>query len=57
MLKLQRLLADQGMYDGRFDGRYGRAVERAVTDFQMESGVYGDPWGVYGPATRRALEG
>ncbi|MFF4367179.1 peptidoglycan-binding protein [Streptomyces sp. NPDC001594] len=57
VLKLQRLLADQGMYNGRFDGRYGRSVERAVEDFQMEFGVYGDPWGVYGPATRRALEG
>ncbi len=37
--------------------RYGRSVERAVTDFQMEYGVYEDDWGVYGPATRRALEG
>ncbi|MEU8434575.1 peptidoglycan-binding domain-containing protein [Streptomyces sp. NPDC029216] len=57
VLKLQRLLSDQGLYDGRFDGRYGRAVERAVEDFQVEYGVYEDPWGVYGPATRRALEG
>ncbi|MFJ8163407.1 peptidoglycan-binding protein [Streptomyces sp. NPDC096136] len=57
VLKLQRLLAEQGMYDGRFDSRYGRSVERAVTDFQIEYGVREDPWGVYGPATRRALEG
>ncbi|MET8749095.1 peptidoglycan-binding domain-containing protein [Streptomyces sp. NPDC004667] len=55
--KLQRLLADQGLYRGRFDGRYGRSVERAVDDFQFYNDVRGDPSGVYGPATRRALEG
>ncbi|MCX5197048.1 peptidoglycan-binding protein [Streptomyces sp. NBC_00249] len=57
MLKLQRLLSEQGLYRGRFDSKFGRSVESAVEDFQMESGVYEDPWGVYGPATRRALEG
>ncbi|MFG2617735.1 peptidoglycan-binding protein [Streptomyces sp. NPDC048507] len=55
--KLQRLLASQGYYRGRVDGRYGRSVERAVEDFQYYNGVYEDPRGVYGPATRRALEG
>lgn len=55
--KLQRLLADQGLYRGRFDGRYGHSVERAVDDFQFYNDVEGDPPGVYGPATRRALEG
>ncbi|MEU3724403.1 peptidoglycan-binding protein [Streptomyces sp. NPDC031705] len=55
--KLQRLLAEQDLYRGRFDGRYGRGVERAVADFQMEQGVFEDEFGVYGPATRRALEG
>ncbi|MEU8459935.1 peptidoglycan-binding domain-containing protein [Streptomyces sp. NPDC029003] len=55
--KLQRLLASQGYYRGRVDGRYGRSVEHAVEDFQYYNGVYEDPRGVYGPATRRALEG
>ncbi|WP_125605617.1 peptidoglycan-binding protein [Streptomyces sp. WAC07061] len=55
--KLQRLLAERGMYRGRVDGRYGRSVEGAVASFQMEHDVYDDEFGVYGPATRRALEG
>ncbi|MFE2268119.1 peptidoglycan-binding protein [Streptomyces lavendulae] len=55
--KLQRLLAAQGLYRGRFDGRYGHSVERAVDDFQFYNDINEDPPGVYGPATRRALEG
>ncbi|RST03408.1 peptidoglycan-binding protein [Streptomyces sp. WAC07149] len=55
--KLQRLLSERGMYRGRVDGRYGRSVEGAVASFQMEHDVYDDEFGVYGPATRRALEG
>ncbi|UQX00986.1 peptidoglycan-binding domain-containing protein [Streptomyces sp. RerS4] len=55
--ELQRLLADRGLYRGRQDGRFGRSTRSAVEDFQLESEVYEDPWGVYGPATRRALEG
>ncbi|MEU9033089.1 peptidoglycan-binding domain-containing protein [Streptomyces sp. NPDC048383] len=55
--KLQRLLAEQGLYRGRLDGKFGRSVRSAVQDLQMEFGIYDDPWGVYGPATRRALEG
>lgn len=55
--KLQRLLAAQGIYRGRYDGRYGARTESAVSTFQAYNGIYEDPWGVYGPATRRALEG
>ncbi|MFD8981037.1 peptidoglycan-binding protein [Streptomyces sp. NPDC059564] len=55
--KLQRLLADQGLYRGRFDGKYGRSVEHAVMEFQLDYDIEDDPLGVYGPATRRALEG
>ncbi|MGW0395727.1 peptidoglycan-binding domain-containing protein [Streptomyces sp. NPDC003042] len=57
MEKLQRLLAERGLYRGKFDGKFSRYVRSAVEDFQIESGLYEDPWGVYGPATRRALEG
>ncbi|MCY0925804.1 peptidoglycan-binding protein [Streptomyces sp. H27-H1] len=55
--KLQRLLAAQGIYHGKFDGRYGSRTESAVSTFQAYNGIDEDPWGVYGPATRRALEG
>lgn len=55
--KLQRLLAAQGIYRGRYDGRYGARTESAVSTFQAYNGIDEDPWGVYGPATRRALEG
>ncbi|MGW6970792.1 peptidoglycan-binding protein [Streptomyces sp. NPDC054952] len=55
--KLQQLLSGQGLYRGRVDGRYGRSVENAVSEFQWYNDIQGDPWGVYGPATRRALEG
>ncbi|MFD6874702.1 MULTISPECIES: peptidoglycan-binding protein [unclassified Streptomyces] len=55
--KLQRLLAEQGLYRGRLDGRFGRSVRSAVEDLQIEFGIHDDPWGVYGLATRRALEG
>ncbi|MFE9562367.1 peptidoglycan-binding protein [Streptomyces sp. NPDC006487] len=55
--KLQRLLAAQGIYRGKYDGRYGARTESAVSTFQAYNGIDEDPWGVYGPATRRALEG
>ncbi|MCM1971992.1 peptidoglycan-binding protein [Streptomyces sp. G1] len=57
MEKLQRLLAAQGIYHGKYDGRYGARTESAVSTFQAYNGIDEDPWGVYGPATRRALEG
>ncbi|MFZ3469963.1 peptidoglycan-binding domain-containing protein [Streptomyces sp. 4.24] len=55
--KLQRLLAARGVYSGKFDGKYGTRTENAVSTFQWQNDIEGDDWGVYGPATRRALEG
>ncbi|MCY0948666.1 peptidoglycan-binding domain-containing protein [Streptomyces sp. H27-S2] len=55
--KLQRLLADQGLYRGRINGQFDSRVERAVSTFQFENGIDDEEWGVYGPVTRRALEG
>ncbi|MFD9338618.1 peptidoglycan-binding protein [Streptomyces sp. NPDC060028] len=55
--KLQRLLAAKRLYRGRIDGKYGDRVEEAVSTFQWDNNIDKDPWGVYGPATRAALEG
>ncbi|MEV6689542.1 peptidoglycan-binding domain-containing protein [Streptomyces sp. NPDC051130] len=55
--KLQQLLSGQGLYRGRFDGRFGKSTEDAVSEFQWYNNITADPWGVYGPATRKALEG
>ncbi|MFD9344094.1 peptidoglycan-binding protein [Streptomyces sp. NPDC060049] len=55
--KLQRLLAARGLYSGKFDGKYGSRTENSVSTFQWQNDIEGDDWGVYGPATRRALEG
>ncbi|KRV46589.1 hypothetical protein AQ490_11975 [Wenjunlia vitaminophila] len=41
---------------GDEDGVYDEAVTRAVRDYQRSRDVSGDPSGVYGPNTRRALE-
>lgn len=57
MKKLQQLLAGQGLYRGRPDGKYGKSTEDAVSEFQWYNDITEDPWGVYGPATRKALEG
>ncbi|WP_143196818.1 peptidoglycan-binding domain-containing protein [Streptomyces sp. CB00455] len=54
--KLQRLLAGRGLYRGRVDGKYDWKVENAVSTFQYNNNI-DDEWGVYGPVTRRALEG
>lgn len=55
--KMQRLLAGQGLYRGKINGRFDDRTERAVSDFQWNNEIWEDPDGVYGPATRRALEG
>ncbi|MET9468914.1 peptidoglycan-binding protein [Streptomyces sp. NPDC006544] len=54
---LQRRLAAQGVYSGKFDGKYGSRTENAVSTFQWQNEIEGDEWGVYGPETRRVLEG
>ncbi|MGW2997629.1 peptidoglycan-binding domain-containing protein, partial [Streptomyces sp. NPDC001193] len=54
--KMQRLLAGQGYYRGRINGKFDSRTENAVSDFQWQNGI-DDDWGVYGPQTRQALEG
>ncbi|MCB5164908.1 peptidoglycan-binding protein [Streptomyces bambusae] len=54
--ELQIRLNEMAHYWGPMNGRYTRSVERAVADFQDWANVTGDPRGVYGPATREALE-
>ncbi|WP_236240539.1 peptidoglycan-binding protein [Streptomyces sp. CC228A] len=55
--ELKHRLRQAGAYDGPMHDRYDRDVERAVAAYQQREGVTGDPSGVYGPATRAALEG
>ncbi|MCJ1677536.1 peptidoglycan-binding protein [Streptomyces sp. APSN-46.1] len=55
--QLQRLLAAEGLYRGKFNGKYDDRTENAVSTFQWNNDIDEDPWGVYGPATRKALEG
>ncbi|WP_432010024.1 peptidoglycan-binding domain-containing protein [Streptomyces cucumeris] len=53
---LQCRLAQAGYYEGEEDGDFDGRVEDAVADFQSEQDIDGDPSGVYGPITRKALE-
>ncbi|MCX4525673.1 MULTISPECIES: peptidoglycan-binding protein [unclassified Streptomyces] len=55
--RLQRLLASAHVYRGKFNGKFDDRTENAVSTFQWEHDIDEDPWGVYGPATRKALEG
>ncbi|MCX5071368.1 peptidoglycan-binding protein [Streptomyces sp. NBC_00513] len=57
MKKLQRLLSAQGLYKGKFNGRFDSGVKQAVAEFQVDRGVDDDGRGTYGPATRQVLEG
>ncbi|MCP9988248.1 peptidoglycan-binding protein [Streptomyces sudanensis] len=57
MLELQHRLREVGLYGGAMNGRYDKNVERAVARYQAHHGITADPPGVYGPATRQALEG
>ncbi|MFF9689296.1 peptidoglycan-binding protein [Streptomyces sp. NPDC014623] len=54
--ELQRRLQEIWAYRGPDDGAYSERVEEAVAEFQRWVSVKGDPSGVYGPETRRALE-
>ncbi|WP_146252324.1 peptidoglycan-binding domain-containing protein [Streptomyces carminius] len=54
--ELQIRLRHTNAYQGDVDGVYDRAVRDGVARFQGWYGVRGDPEGVYGPHTRRALE-
>lgn len=55
--RLQRLLASARLYRGKFNGMYDDRTENAVSEFQWRHEIVEDPWGVYGPTTRKALEG
>ncbi|MCB5907080.1 peptidoglycan-binding domain-containing protein [Streptomyces pinistramenti] len=54
--ELQHRLRQLGLYLGTDDGRYDAAVRDAVTHYQWQYGVQGDPEGVYGSRTRGSLE-
>ncbi|MFM9369768.1 peptidoglycan-binding domain-containing protein [Streptomyces sp. Da 82-17] len=54
--ELQNRLSQRYFYAGPEHGRYDVLVEDAVARYQYAEGITGDPQGVYGPATRRALE-
>ncbi|MCZ7460520.1 peptidoglycan-binding domain-containing protein [Streptomyces sp. WMMC940] len=56
VVELQERLEQVGLYGGRSHGRYDGRVEDAVAEYQDDNGIRDDPEGVYGPATRRALE-
>ncbi|CAL9406859.1 hypothetical protein SUDANB38_01584 [Streptomyces sp. enrichment culture] len=57
VLELQKRLREIGVYDNAMNSRYDKNVERAVATYQERRGITGDAPGVYGPATRAALEG
>ncbi|MFD3918045.1 peptidoglycan-binding protein [Streptomyces sp. NPDC058595] len=54
--ELQRRLSEVWLYNGGYDGQYSDRVETAVRVYQSYKSIEGDPSGVYGPGTRRALE-
>ncbi|MEZ0093259.1 peptidoglycan-binding protein [Streptacidiphilus sp. EB129] len=54
--RLQTLLIDQGKTSVTVNGRYDQATEEAVREIQQDRGITADPPGVYGPATRAALD-
>lgn len=54
--ELQRRLSEVWLYNGGYDGQYSDGVEAAVRIYQSYKSIEGDPSGVYGPNTRRALE-
>ncbi|MFF3619975.1 peptidoglycan-binding protein [Streptomyces sp. NPDC002467] len=56
MEKLQRLLAAQGLFSSKVNGKFDWRVENAVSTFQFNNDI-NEEWGVYGPLTRKALEG
>ncbi|TLQ46242.1 peptidoglycan-binding domain-containing protein [Streptomyces marianii] len=56
VVELQERLRQVGLYGRRSHGRYDGRVEDAVAAYQDANGIRDDPEGVYGPATRRALE-
>ncbi|WP_203686429.1 peptidoglycan-binding domain-containing protein [Streptomyces sp. SID14515] len=54
--ELQNRLMEVWLYSGPSDASYNDRVENAVVIYQSYKAIQGDPAGVYGPNTRRALE-
>ncbi|MFI1247888.1 peptidoglycan-binding domain-containing protein [Streptomyces anulatus] len=54
--ELQNRLKEVWLYAGPSDGNYNDRVRSAVVIYQSYQDIEGDPTGVYGPNTRRALE-
>ncbi|MFE1366333.1 peptidoglycan-binding domain-containing protein [Streptomyces anulatus] len=54
--ELQNRLKEVWLYAGPSDGNYNDQVRSAVVIYQSYQDIEGDPTGVYGPNTRRALE-
>ncbi|MEV7982966.1 peptidoglycan-binding protein [Streptomyces sp. NPDC086519] len=54
--ELQLRLKQVGLYSGDADGHYDSKTESAVRTYQFTRGILTDESGVYGPATRAALE-
>ncbi|MGQ4448128.1 peptidoglycan-binding protein [Streptomyces griseus] len=54
--ELQNRLMEVWLYSGPSDANYNGRVENAVAVYQSYKAIQGDPAGVYGPNTRRALE-
>ncbi|MFD4505698.1 peptidoglycan-binding protein [Streptomyces sp. NPDC058457] len=54
--ELQQRLAQLNLYTGTADGHYDSKTEDAVRTYQLARGILTDEPGVYGTATRAALE-
>ncbi|MGW1608413.1 peptidoglycan-binding domain-containing protein [Streptomyces sp. NPDC002285] len=54
--ELQQRLRQLGLYSGDTDGDYDRGVEGSVRTYQLTRVILSDESGVYGKATRAALE-
>lgn len=52
--EIQQWLTDYGYYSGDIDGDFGASTDKAVRDFQTESGLIVD--GVVGNDTKKAME-
>ncbi|MEU9410018.1 peptidoglycan-binding domain-containing protein [Streptomyces sp. NPDC048281] len=54
--ELQQRLAQLNLFTGKADGHYDSKTESAVRTYQLARGILSDESGVYGAATRAALE-
>ncbi|WP_316776797.1 peptidoglycan-binding domain-containing protein [Streptomyces sasae] len=54
--ELQLRLKQLSLYSGNADGDYDQKTEDAVRTYQLTRGILADESGVYGAATRKALE-